>query len=237
MQSSIEEKEFDLKDTSVCIAIPCYSGIVPIETALALAATCVELRDMGVKVDIAVEREDGIITAVRNRLISRYLAESSAEYLFWIDDDIIFTPSDFTTCLALATEMKQVGATYPVRADTPKFFIKYINDKYPEFDEKYGLLKSKGLGLGFMCQHRSIVEQIVKDKETYVTKGTVISDVFQVGREGNSYWGEDMRYFNELYTKYGHIAYIVPQLNLKHVGRKDFDHKLLDYVTPLTEKE
>ncbi len=225
-----KEKEFDLSGLSVCIALPCYSGIVPVETALALAQTIVEAKDAGIKVDIVVERENGIITAVRNRLVSRFLNESKAEYMFWIDDDIIFTPQDFIACLALATEKDMVGATYPVRKDEPKFFIKYINDQYPEFDKDYGLIKAKGLGLGFMCMHRKLVQEIVDTCETYEEKGLVIPDLFKVGRRDNKYWGEDMWFFNDLYDL-GHIAYIHPLINLKHVGRKDYDHKLLDYVT------
>jgi len=226
---TVQEKEFDLRNTSVCIAIPCYSGIVPVETALALAQTVVELKDAGVNVDIVIERENGIITAVRNRLVARFLQESKAKFLFWIDDDIIFNPKDFISCLALATEKSMVGATYPVRKDEPKFFLKYINDEYPEFDN-YGLIKSKGLGLGFMCMHRYIVQKIVDTCETYNEKGLTIPDLFKVGRRGDKYWGEDMWFFNDLYAL-GHIAYVNPLINLKHVGRKDYDHKLLDYVT------
>lgn len=224
-----KEKEFDLSKTSVCIAIPCYSGIVPVETALALTQTVIELKEAGVKVDLVIERENGIITAVRNRLVARYLQESNAEYLFWIDDDIIFTPADFINCLALSTEKKMVGATYPVRKDEPKFFIKYANDEYPEFDQDYGLIKAKGLGLGFMCMHRDIVTEISNQNNTYEDKGLKIADIFKVGRKGNKYWGEDMWFFNDLFVN-GHIAYINPLINLKHVGRKDYDYKLLDYM-------
>lgn len=225
----MSEKEFDLSGLSVCIAIPCYSGIVPVETALALTQTIVLLKDHHVRVDIAIERENGIITAVRNRLVGRFLQETTADYLFWIDDDIIFTPEDFLSCLALASEKKMVGATYPVRKDEPKFFIKYINDEYPEFDKDYGLIKAKGLGLGFMCMHRDLVKEIVDQNDTYEDKGMTIPDVFKVGRRGDKYWGEDMWFFNDLYDN-GHIAYINPLINLKHVGRKDYDFKLLDYM-------
>lgn len=229
MSSDVGEKEFDLSGTSVCIAIPCYSGIVPIETAVALTQTVIQLREFGVKVDICSERENGIITAVRNRLVARYLQESEAEFMFWLDDDIIFTPEDFISILAFSTEKKMVAATYPVRKDEPKFFLKYHDDgKNPEFDE-YGLIKSKGLGLGFTCMHRSLVEEAVKGCETYTDLGMTIPDVFKMGVRDGKYWGEDMWFFDHLY-KLGHIVYVNPLINLKHVGRKDYDHKLLDYM-------
>lgn len=229
LQSQVGEKIFDLTGVSVCIAIPCYSGIVPVETALAIAQTVVRLKEMGVRVDICSERENGLITAVRNKLIARFLNESKADYIFWLDDDIIFTPDDFISVLAFATLNKMSAAVYPVRKDEPKFFLKYINEgKHPEFDE-YGMIKAKGLGLGFTCIHKSIIEEIVNCNGTYEEYNQLIPDVFKIGVKNNKYWGEDMWFFHDLYEK-GHIVYVNPLINLKHSGRKDYAHKLLDYV-------
>lgn len=229
------EKEFNLSGVSVCVAIPCYSGFVPLETAIALTQTSVRMKELGISFDILSERENGIITSVRNRLLYRFLKESDAEYLFWIDDDIIYKVDDFVTVLALATEMKICAATYPSRKEPSNFFIKYVNDKSPEFDKDYGLIKSKGLGMGFICMHRSILEQVFNDavEEEYEDSGLLPRDVFKCGRRGRKYWGEDMDFLTNLYDKYGYISYIHPWINLKHVGRKDYDAKLM---TTLSEE-
>lgn len=223
------EIDFNLKGISVCIAIPCYSGVIPIETAIALTATAVRLKELGIPFDLTSERENGIITSVRNRLLYRFLKESNAEYLFWIDDDIIFEESDFITILALATEMKICAATYPSRKTPSNFFIKYVNGETPEFDEKYGLIKAKGLGLGFLCMHRSVVERVFEDAKDseYSDAGIFPRDVFKIGVRNGRYWGEDMTFLVDLYEKYGYISYIHPWINLKHVGRKDYDDKLM----------
>lgn len=226
------EKEFDLSGKSVCVAIPCYSGVVPIETALALASTAIALKDAGVKFDVASERENGIITSVRNRLVYRFLKQSEAEYLFWLDDDIIFTPEDFITVFALATEMKICAATYPSRKEPSNFFIKYVNDKSPEFEEKFGLIKAKGLGLGFICMHRDILQKAFDDAEDeeYDDSDLRPRDLFHIGVRNRRYWGEDMTFLVNLYEKYGHISYIYPWINLKHVGRKDYNDKLMTMI-------
>jgi hypothetical protein len=226
------EEEFDLSGMSMCMAIPCYSGFLPLETGLAIAQTAIELRDSGVQLDILSERENGIITSVRNRLIYRYLTESKAEYLFWIDDDIIFTPQDVFTILALASRVEICAATYPSRKEPSNFFLKYINDKSPEFDETYGLIKTKGLGMGFICMHRSVVERVFNDAidEEYEDAELRPRDLFKCGRRGRKYWGEDMTFLTDLYDKYGYISYVHPWVNLKHVGRKDYNDKLMSIL-------
>ena len=224
------EKEFDLTGKSVCIAIPCYSGVIPIETALALASLAVNLKEIGVKLDIVSERENGIITSVRNRLVYRFLNESDADYLFWLDDDIIFQTQDFLSIFALTEEKGIVAATYPSRKEPSNFFIKYINGDSPEFEEDYGLIKSKGLGLGFLCMKREIVQQVFDDNadSEYEDAGFCPRDLFKIGVRDRKYWGEDMSFLVNLYDTYGHISYVHPWINLKHVGRKDYDAKLMN---------
>lgn len=224
------EKEFDLTGKSVCIAIPCYSGVVPIETALALASLAVNLKEIGVKLDIVSERENGIITSVRNRLVYRFLKESDADYLFWLDDDIIFETKDFLSVFALATEKRICAATYPSRKEPSNFFIKYVQGDKPEFEEDYGLIKAKGLGMGFICMDREIVQEVFDanaDSE-YDDSGFSPRDLFKIGVRDRKYWGEDMSFLVDLYETYGHVSYVHPWINLKHVGRKDYDAKLME---------
>lgn len=224
------EKEFDLSGKSVCIAIPCYSGVIPIETAIALASLAVTLKDIGVGLDIVSERENGIITSVRNRLVYRYLTESTAEYLFWLDDDIIFDSQDFLSILALATEKRICAATYPSRKEPSNFFIKYVEGTTPKFEDEYGLIEAKGLGMGFICMDRKIVQEVFDanaDSE-YDDNGFCPRDLFKIGVRDRKYWGEDMSFLVDLYEKYGYISYVHPWINLKHVGRKDYDAKLMN---------
>ena len=224
------EKEFDISGKSVCIAIPCYSGFLPIETSLAIASLAVTLKEAGVKLDVVSERENGIITSVRNRLVYRFLTESDADYLFWLDDDIIFETQDFLSIFALSMEKGIVAATYPSRKEPSNFFIKYIEGDQPEYEPEYGLIKSKGLGLGFLCMPRHIVQQVFDDNadSEYDDAGFCPRDLFKIGVRNRKYWGEDMSFLVGLYENYGYISYVHPWINLKHVGRKDYDAKLME---------
>lgn len=221
-----QERLFDLNNKSVYIAIPCYTGVIPIELGVALANTTAALINAGVQAHIASERECGLITQVRNKLVWRFLNQSDSEYLFWIDDDIIFTPSDFMQILALSTVKKLVAATYPTRTEKPVFFIQYLNGETPEWESEFGLIVAKGVGLGFTCIHRSIVEEIWNASPPYKDEGGIEArEIFKIGAKDGRYFGEDINFFNELYDR-GYPVYVNPNITLKHVGRKDYMTKL-----------
>ncbi len=218
--------EVNLEGIKVCLVIPCYKGFIPLEMGLAFVDLTVKARECGIKLEIMAERENGIITAIRNLLVSRFVDSTGADYLFWLDDDILFTAEDFIEILSWTVLKKSVAATYCNRTDNnPTFFIQHAKDDI-SFD-KDGFIEARALGLGFACLHRSLIEELVKDKQVYKEKdGTSVYDVFKVGPVNGFYRGEDIHFFNELFSL-GHTTYVHPFVNLKHVGRKDYDYKLM----------
>jgi len=217
-------EEISVDGMKVCIALPCYSGYVPLETCLAFAELVPELNRYGVTVSILAERGNSLPTTARNNLLTRFL-ETDSEYLFWIDDDIIFTSSDFLQILAIAKSKKSVAATYPARKDIPVFFIKPLEGDKLTFDG--GLIECKGVGLGFACQHRSLLETLASEAEAYLDKDNyIVRNVFKTDVVNGKFRGEDFFFFNQLYER-GQITYVHPSINLKHAGRKDYDHRLM----------
>ena len=118
----------------VCIALPCYGGYVPVEMALTFGELVPILNRHGVTLSVVTERGNSLPTTARNNLLHQFM-ETDSEYIFWIDDDILFTPQDFLQILALTLTRKSVAATYPCRKDEPVFFIKPINNDTIEFNE------------------------------------------------------------------------------------------------------
>ena len=221
-----QQREFDISGLKVYIAIPCYTGSLPVETALELSTLRLMLKQYGVELIIHAERGNGVITEVRNKLITGFY-ESDCDYLFWLDDDIIFESKDFVKVLALCTEKQVVGATYPSRRDPPVFYIHPLNRESKEFEfDELGLIKAKGIGLGFTCVNRAVVADLLKDKDTYKepTGTRQFYNVFRNGVAKGEYWGEDINFFYDLYDL-GYITYVDPDVFLKHVGRKDYDTK------------
>jgi len=220
-----EQKEFNISGAKIYLAIPSYLGHVPVETLLAVAQLPLKLDACGAHMAIHAERGNGVITEVRNKLITGFL-NSDAEYLFWLDDDIVFNADDLIRIVALCTEKKVVGATYPSRDGSNRFYIHPIDRYGPfEFDEM-GLIKAKGLGMGFVCMHRSVVEAVCKDKPTYKKskESEELIDVFRNSEVGGEYWGEDINFLYDLYAL-GYITYVDADVHLQHVGTKYYDAK------------
>lgn len=220
-------EEISIDGIKVCIALPSHSGMIPLELGLALADLTADCQKYGVILSILAERGNSLVTGARNKLLARFLKETDSEYLFWIDDDIVFKSIDFLTLLALCIKRKSVAASYCTKSDdNPVFFI-HTPSGSMEFNEE-GFIEADGVGLGFACQHRSILEPLLENKDTYLDKNKeTVWDVFKIGAVGGKYYGEDMTFFKELY-KNGHITYVHPMIHLKHVGRKDYDHRLMN---------
>ena len=89
-----------------------------------------------------------------------------------------------------------------------------------------GLVKCKGLGMGFVCMSREVVEAVCKDKPTYkkTKESSSVLEIFRNGVVDGEYWGEDMNFLYDLYAL-GYITYVDSDIHLQHVGTKYYDAK------------
>lgn len=213
---------------SVCIAIPTYREVIPIEQATALIETVYALRMKGIKVAIATERGNALIDLARSRLAAKFLYNTDYEKIFWLDDDIIFAPDDFERLLAWSTLYPIVAATYPVRQEPVKFFLRRESEKWDQ--NEYGLFKIVGCGLGFCIMDRSVFETMSPDTDTFIMEDEEIKHFFKIEQENKIYFGEDIYFFKRWHEKYGGSVMLDPSINLKHVGTKAYDFKFMDYL-------
>lgn len=216
---------------SVCIAIPCYREVVPIEQMTALVETVHMLRAKGVKVAIATERGNALIDLARSRLVYKFLEKTDYEKIFWLDDDVLFTPDDFERLLGWSTMYPIVAATYPVRQDPPKFFIRRATQEWDQ--NEYGLFKIIGTGLGFCVVDRSVFEKMSPDTDTFIMEDEEIKQFFKIEQKDKIYFGEDIYFFKRWHEKYDGFCMLDPSINLKHVGTKAYAYKFIDYLQGL----
>ena len=224
------EIELDLKDLSVCIAIPCYRGVVPIEQMTALIEAVTNLRNKGVKVAVGTERENALIDLARNRLVTRFL-DTGYKKIFWLDDDILFQPDDMERVLAWSTLYPIVGATYPVRQEKPLYFIRRETDHWVQ--NEYGLFDTIGYGLGFVVMDRSVFETMSPKTDTFIMDSEEHKQFFKIEAVNKVYFGEDIYFFKRWHDEFGGKAMLDPSINLKHMGHKAYDTKFMDYLRGL----
>jgi len=229
------EVSLSLDGLSVCIGIPCYSETIPLEQATALVEAVHSLRMKGIKVAIATERGNALIDLARNRIVTKFLRQTDYKKLFWLDDDILFKPDDMERLLAWSTLYPIVGATYPVRQDPPKFFIRRETDKWDQ--NEYGLFKIIGTGLGFCVIDRSVFDQMEPTTEKFKIDEEQIEAYFSIKRENGVYFGEDITFFKRWNEEFGGSFILDPSIHLKHVGSKAYDYNLVDYLRGLYKEK
>ena len=120
-----------------------------------------------------------------------------------------------------------VGATYPVRCDPVKFFVRRESEKWEQ--NEYGLLKIIGTGLGFCVMDRSVFEQMSPSVEKFVMEKEEIEAYFTIHRENGVYFGEDISFFKK-WHEMGGCFMLDPSIDLKHVGSKYYDYKFVDFI-------
>lgn len=224
------EVELNLEGMNVCIGIPCYSGVTPIEQTMALVEAVTTLRQKGVKVCIAVQRDNALIDLARNYIVNQFLEETKCNKLFWLDDDIIFKADDMERLLGWSTLYPVVGATYPVRGDPPKFFVRRESDQWKQ--NEYGLFEIIGTGLGFCVMDRAVFDKMKPTVEKFTIENTEIEAYFTITREKGIYFGEDITFFKKWHEMGGNFM-LDPSIELQHVGSKYYDHKFIDYIQGL----
>lgn len=222
-------KEFDLSGLSVCFIIPCYTGVVPIETAIALAQTVDKLRSMGLKVAMVYERSASLVDVTRNRLAKKFM-DVGYQKAFWIDNDIVFTEEDVLRLLAFSTQYKVIGCTYPARDDKPKFFVNMYDKVEPWKLNPDGLLRANAFGFGFVVVDRSVFEVMETELPTYTMDGEYVQ-YFKTGIDSNGrYQGEDVHFMMTYVDKFGGEVYIDPWTDVQHVGTKHYNYKFSEYI-------
>ena len=214
---------------SLCIAIPAYDGKIPVEAAVNMCHAVSMLHKEGVTVDIQWGAQSALIDLCRNRLVKRFLTESNAQKLLFLDSDIIFKAPDLVRLFQWSQFYPVVGATYPLRKEPAKFFINHLDGAFET--NKDGLVKVGGFGAGFVIIDRSVFESLNTVVESIETsEGESLKRFFDIRVIDGRYLGEDISFYKRWIDECAWAVYLDPSINLKHVGTKEFDYKLIDYL-------
>lgn len=219
----------------VCLGIPSYDGRIPVETAASIAEASMTLKQEGIPFNMTWGIGSALIDLCRNKIVHRFLTETDADILFFLDADIIASSNDFLQMLQWASKYKVVGATYPVRKDPAKFFIKVRNGQF-EMNED-GLMEIEGFGAGFLCIQRDVFDTMKPFAEEFETDdGVVMNAYFDTRIINRRYKGEDISFMIRWIEQCNGKIFLDPYINLKHVGPKEYDYKFLDYLNVKLER-
>ena len=159
MQINQEQAEF-LRKTHVQIATPCYGGLVyeNLMTSLVRFTMWAQKLGMGFSLDTMVN--ESLVVRARNHLVAKFLANTAATHLLFIDSDIGFEPEYIFKMLLADKEI--VGGLYPKKTLPTDFVVNVSPEAVNEQGQikaENGLIPVSRLGTGFMMIKRNVFEK------------------------------------------------------------------------------
>lgn len=229
--------EYDLTGSVVAISVPNYTGMVPMDWAIAHSATQSALAAHGVKSYTQVRMNSGLIHAVRNELVHTALKREDTTHILFIDDDIIWKPDDVLRLMAWSTKHPFVCGVYPARMDEPTFFVELAPSPEGKIQQtEDGLIKARGVPAGFLMLKREVFENPKMKAQCPITvptkgdlKDELVHGYFDYMHEGLTGCGEDIA-FARRHIRAGGSILIDPVIQLSHVGRKAYSQSYVDYI-------
>lgn len=225
----MDSVEISVEGVSVMIGMPCKGGVEP-KTMKAIAETFYRCGLMRMEAGLAVEIS-GVVEIGRDSVVDDFL-KSSAQKLFWIDSDMVWTAGDFLRMVALSTKVDVVTASYPAKIEgQTTFLLKMLG---PELTiEEYGLVEIEGIGLGFAVVDRAVIEALaakaprVKDQINGREMAAIFRNDIVDGRRRT----EDIAFFSDI-RALGYKVWLDPNVCLGHVGAKEYTGSILDAMVP-----
>lgn len=223
-----ENRKIDIEGKSVMLAMPSHRDIYP-DTVASLLATQRECFQRGIPLDVNITHGSSLPHHARTRIAWDFL-QGKQDLLFWIDSDMVWQASDFIRVMALATVMPMVAGAYPAKQDPPLFLLNTDNPEEIDGNE-WQCLKLTGIGLGFCCMQREVVEAVAAQAvPTKFLNTEAIPHIFRFGEAANgNAQGEDMAFFEDA-RKLGYDLWVDPSIKLGHVGPKVYTASLLDHL-------
>lgn len=223
------KRRYDLAGHSIMIAMPAHRDL-PAYTAVSLLNIQRECLERGIPVAIEIDYGNSLVHHARTFMAWRFL-QSEHDLLFWIDSDISCTGADFLRIAALTTVMPIVAAAYPAKLDPPLFMMKMPEG--PLVANEHRCIAFAGVGLGFACMRREVVEAVAKAAplRRYHQFPEPIPRIFRLDgvTADNGDAGEDMAFFEDAAAQ-GFQLWVDPTVKLGHIGQKVYSAALIDHL-------
>jgi hypothetical protein len=215
----------DIRGAKVFIGMPVH-GIMQPKTHFCIVQTIAELHRRGVAWCHLPVKGSSIVELARSRVCEEFLKTDST-HLFMLDADQSWHPSVFMRVLSLCMELPVVGVPYPVKSEPPRFYVAYKRGNL-EWNA-YGCVKITGMGLGFTCVQRKVIEQLAAKAPLLKLpeKEVPIAHIFRQSVEDGAFKGEDMNFFADC-RELGYDLWVDPVLRVGHIGDKEYEGDFRD---------
>lgn len=181
------------------------------------------------------------VEVARNLLCTQFLQNSSADNLFFIDDDVGGFSGGKVLEFLNRPEPVVCGVP-PFKQDQLNFPVHLMltdeNGQYHpkgetgKVQERNGLYRVAQIPMGFCRIKREVIEHFAANSSTYAWaeeggKMTTVFDIFQKGPRNGEYVGEDMM-FAQRCVDDGIEMWLDPDIDFKHRGSKAWQGNFKD---------
>ena len=174
---------------------------------------------------------EALIDRARSRAASYFLLNSKDDVLCFLDEDVIFKPSDLTKIIdAIACGADICGGPYIQKGTLGKTWVQFDGQEIT-FGKGSKPVEVEAVATGFMAIHRRVFEQLAKDLPL-CHPGTInfypFFQPFPALKKGKwVYLGEDWA-MCERARKVGFKVFLEPSIFLGHEGNYIYDFRDAD---------
>lgn len=224
----------------LCIAIPAYDYKVSCNTSLAITVATHELLRVGINATVMFEPGMALIELVRDRLATRFLRDTDATDILFLDADVS-CPAEAFVRIAQSTR-PFIGGAYPAkndRKDKPAFPVLF---DIPEVSlDEDGNFELPFVPAGFLRLNRAVFEAIETEEYGYVNEHgeQTALDYFNTRKGINKihnrrmYIGEDYEFCMK-WRDLGGKIHLIPDIDFIHMGTKFWDGNCLQTMREYT---
>ena len=259
MQKSLNYFDINLiKDKKILIGTPTYENHVMINYYRSMMDLLVYAKDYDINIKNFLGTHDSLIPRMRNKIIKVFI-ENDFDYLFFIDSDISFNSQDFFHMLYLSetTDMEIIVGAYPKKniawsqldtaiknnlinnaVDIQKYLSEFgVNFKDNTIFDKNKPFEIDQGSTGFMLISKNAIKNFFKNYPDQIGQnydGSLDYVCFQsiLDKEKNVFLSEDY-YFCNMIKKIGYKIWLLPYINLDHLGTTTFSGSFINYIENL----
>lgn len=225
--------EPDWSGVSLMISTPSMASRPEAMYMISLFNLTTELRSLGVRFQLGLERYNADIGLARSHIISEFL-RSDFSHLLMIDDDMTFEPSALHRLVYAEKDLVAVAG--PKKRYPLIFAASHVDEDgqpcHLQYDTITGTAEVTHVGTAFMLISRACAEQMrdaFPELEYVGGDGKVSWGLFLQGIVNKHYQPEDFS-FCERWRRIGGKVYICPDVPLGHIGAHEFRGDLMSNV-------
>jgi len=159
MNLTTQHVEF-LRKQHIRFGLPCYAGLVHECVLTSMLNFSRIAQQLGMSFSVETMTNESLIPRGRNHITAKFLADSFATHLMFIDSDIGFAAEHIIKLILHDKDI--VGGLYPKKALPPDYVVNVSPedvDQNGQVRTENGLMPVSRLGTGFLLVKRHVFEQ------------------------------------------------------------------------------